>query len=445
MQSRIFAHGALVGRLPADLMDWLVVPNFQNYFIHVSHETGEVASSYWPGFALLLTPFMWAGVPWLCNPVLGAASVWVIHRLTFRLTDSTHAGGAAALFALASAAFTINSISFYSMTAHLLCNAGFALLLLTPSAGRCALAGLVGGLALTLHNPVPHLMFAPPWVLWLLTQKNRWTLLGSLLAGYLPWIVFVGFGWAYFLRSFADAAAITDPARGGDQGIVAHALAQLGSFLRIPTGVQLFNRLIATAKLWLWASPLLLLAAGFGFWRHRHNTHMKLLLASAVITFVAYLFVPLDQGHGWGYRYFHSVWFVLPVFAGAALVAPRASAPEDKRVSSNPLVPWALAGTLGGLFIMTPYFSWSVHAFIGSHLAQLPQADHGTPRVVILDPEHGYYNVDLVQNDPFLAAPVLRMITHGPEDQVMKAARFPELVVLSHDDRGTVWGTPPAH
>src|SRR5262249_13535420 len=103
MQAKIFAHGALVGKLPADLIDWLVVPNFQNYFIQVSHQTGEVASSYWPGFALLLTPFMWAGVPWLCNPVLGAASLWVIHRLTWRITDSKQAAGAAALFALASA------------------------------------------------------------------------------------------------------------------------------------------------------------------------------------------------------------------------------------------------------------------------------------------------------------------------------------------------------
>ena len=440
MQAKIFTHGALVGKLPADLIDWLVVPSFQNYFIHVSHETGEVASTYWPGFALLLTPFMWAGVPWLCNPVLGAASVWVVHRLTLRLTDSKLAAGAAVLFALASAAFTINSISFYSMTAHLLCNATFALLLLRPSTSRCVLAGLVGGLALTLHNPVRHMTFAAVWILWLLTQKNRWQLLASLLAGYLPWVAFIGVGWAHLLNSLARPAEATG-AGSAPQVVWAHALAQLRSVFAIPSGALLFSRLITTAKLWLWASPLLILLAGFGFWRHRNNTHMKLLLASALTTSVAFMFVPIDQGHGWGHRFFHSAWFVLPVFAGAALVPPRELAAHGEGSPSNPLIPWALAAALGGLFIMTPYFSWSVHSFIGAHLAQVPVADHGTPRLVIIDPAQGYYNVDLVVNDPFLAAPVIRMLSLGKQnDARMIASRFPDLVLLAKDSRGSVWG-----
>lgn len=442
MQSAIFAHGALVGKLPADLLDWLVVPKFQSLFIQVSHQTGEVASSYWPGFALLLTPFTWAGVPWLCNPLLGALAVWVIHRLTFRLTDSKTAAGAAALFTLASAAFTINSISFYSMTAHLLCNAVFALLLLSPSPSRCMLAGLIGGLALTLHNPLPHLLFATPWAIWLLTQQNRWKLIGALSAGYLPWILLAGFGWAWLLRSFSDSAAHA-VARANGQGLAAQALTQMGSILQVPDIIQLDARAIATAKAWLWASPLLPLAAGFGYWRHRNNIHMQLLLASAAITFLVYLFVPLDQGHGWGYRYFHSVWFVLPVFAAAALVAPRASAAQGEETSPQPIVPWALAGALGGLLIMTPYFSWAVHSFIGAHLAQLPQADHGTPRVVIINPRAGYYVNDLVMNDPFYAAPVIRMISHGQkDDEAMMAQRFPDLKLLHSSRQGSVWGQP---
>ena len=95
MQSKAFAAGQLVGKFPPALLDWLVVPGFQNFFIHVSRQTGEVASSYWPGFALLLTPFMALGIPWLCNPVLGGLSVWVIHRLTVRVTGSVEAAGAA--------------------------------------------------------------------------------------------------------------------------------------------------------------------------------------------------------------------------------------------------------------------------------------------------------------------------------------------------------------
>lgn len=440
MQSKIFAHGALVGKYPPSLIDWLIDRDFRNYFIHVSRQTGEIASSYWPGFALLLTPFMLAGVPWLCNPVLGAASVWVIHRLTLRLTDSTKAAGAAVLFSLASAAFTIDSISFYSMTAHLLCNAVFALLLLNPSPARCAVAGLVGGLALTLHNPIPHMTFALAWLVWLMTQKNRWTLLGSIVAGYLPWVVLVGFGWAHLLHALADPA-VTAAKEAGASGQVASALTRFTAVFKIPGEEQLLSRLVGISKLWLWASPLLLLLAGFGFARHRKNPHMQLLLASAVTTLIVYMFVPLDQGHGWGYRYFHSAWFVLPVFAAAALVSPRTGETTDGNASTHPLVAWSLAATFAGLLIMTPYYSWQVRSFIGQQLAQLPQAHHGTPRVVVINPAYGYYTKDLVLNDPFLAGPVIRMGTRGERsDEAMMAREFPDLVLLEKSPQGSVWG-----
>src|SRR5258708_28116678 len=33
------------------------------------------------------------------------------------------------------------------------------------------------------------------------------------------------------------------------------------------------------------------------------------------LTFCAYFFVSLDQGHGWGYRYFHGAFGVIPILA----------------------------------------------------------------------------------------------------------------------------------
>ncbi|MEJ1960444.1 MAG: hypothetical protein WDO56_02360 [Gammaproteobacteria bacterium] len=437
MQSKAFAAGELVGRYPQQLLDWLVVPGFQNYFIYVSRETGEVASAYWPGFALLLTPFMALGVPWLCNPVLGAASVWVIHRLTLALTQSVAAAGAAMLFTLASAAFVVNAMSFYAMTAHLLCNAIFALLLLKPSPGRCFAAGLTGGLALTLHNPVPHMLFAAVWLVWLANNKNRWKLLASIAAGYLPWIIVVGFGWYHLLQGLANSAAVA----GESQPLIAKALALLARVFKWPHTTELMSRLVGAAKTWLWSAPLVLLLAGAGFWRQRGNTHFRLLLASTVTTFVAYLFVPLDQGHGWGYRYFHSVWFVLPIFAAAALAAPRDAATDGAAPRSSPLSQWTQGAALAGGLVLVPYFAWQVHAFIGTHLAQIPRADHGRARVVMIDPKGGYYNQDLVQNDPDLRQPVLRMISHGNEaDAQMMTQYFPDLILLARNRRGSVWG-----
>ncbi len=439
MQSEAFAAGALLGRLPAPLMDWLVVPGFQAHFFQVSHQTGEVASAYWPGFALLLTPFVAAGVPWLCNPVLGGLSVWAVQRMARKLTGSVEVAGTAALFMLASAAFVVNAISFYSMTAHLLSNAVFVLLLLNPSPRRALAAGAIGGLSLTLHNPVPHLLFAVPWLLWLLFQKDRVRLCTAVAIGYLPWVVIVGFAWHLFTLSLVPVAA--DGTVTAEIGPIAELNRQLAAIFRLPDGELLDARLVGLAKLWLWATPAMVLVAVAGYWRFRRDWRFQLLFASAALTFIGFLFVPVSQGHGWGFRYFHSAWFVLPLFAAATVATPSGSGNSAQRSRSNILGRYAQGAALGGLLVLTPFFVWQVHGFIAGHLAQLPATDHGRPRVVIINPYTGYYAQDLVQNDPFLRDPVIRMITHGrQEDEAMMSEYFPDLVLLSHSYRGSVWG-----
>ena len=74
-QSTAFASGRLFGQLPPELMDWLIPPGFQNYFFRASDITGQVASTYWPGFAAILAPFTLLGVTWLANPLLGGLLV----------------------------------------------------------------------------------------------------------------------------------------------------------------------------------------------------------------------------------------------------------------------------------------------------------------------------------------------------------------------------------
>ena len=446
LQAQIFAQGALVGQLPPTLLDWLVFPPFQDYFIHVSHVTGEIASAYWPGFAMLLTPFVVLGVPWLCNPLLGGLAALIIHRLTLELSGSRTAAGAAMLFTAGSAAFVVNAISFYSMTAHLLCNALFALLLLRPSQLRALAAGFVGGLALNLHNPIPHMLFALPWLAWLAAGGTRRRLLPALLVGYLPWVTIVGFGWHDLLQSLVEGGPAV---AGATPGGLRAALATLSGVLGLPGGKQLMDRSMGLAKLWLWAAPALVLVAGVGGWRNRQDARVRLLAASAVLTFVGYLFVPLSQGHGWGFRYFHSSWFVLPVLAALVVTMPdtRDLARLTRTGSTaepSGLGGFALAAALWSMLLLVPFFMLQVQAFVDQHLAQLPGTDRGTARVLIVNPMAGYYAQDLVQNDPFLSADQIRMVTHGrAQDEEMMARNFPQLVLLSSDHRGSVWGTPP--
>src|SRR5262249_54788518 len=81
-QARIFARGALFGQAPPEVLGRLI-PNFR-WFIEAAPD-GRMISAYWPGFALLLTPFVWLDAPWLLNPLIGGATLYVLWRIAKRL------------------------------------------------------------------------------------------------------------------------------------------------------------------------------------------------------------------------------------------------------------------------------------------------------------------------------------------------------------------------
>jgi hypothetical protein len=441
-QSKVFAAGHLTGQFPPELVDWLIPKGIQGKFLKVSLDTGKVASTYWPGFSLLLTPFTALGVPWLLNPLIAGATLLVMHRLGHVLFGRAEAAGFVVLLTLASPVFTINAISYYSMPAHLLANAMFMLLLLTPSPRRAACAGLVGSVALILHNPVPHLLFALPWVVWLAFQPQGRKLLAGLVAGYLPICITIGFGWAMFLDRLSGSPA---SGLGGAKGAL---LGRMSTIIEWAWEPSLGMHLDDLAKLWVWAVPGLLTLAGIAAWRLRNERgRWVIMAASALGTYVGYLYIPFDQGHGWGYRYFHSAWAVLPLFATAAIY-PLASgrSPAAPAGASQPLSTYAAACALLSLTLLTTPQALQVRHFIARHLGQLPTAARGDVRLVFIDPRRGYYAWDLVQNDPFLHEHVIKLLSlHPARDRAMVARRFPQYRLLASPPNGTVWGFPDAH
>lgn len=191
-QAKVFASGRIHAQLPAALVDWFVVRGFNGSFLFASRETGNIIEGYWPGFALLLAPFDWAGVPGLCNALLAGASTYLIYRITLEISGCARTAGWAVLFALASGAYWANAISLYSMQSHLTANLLFAWLLLRPLPLRAWAAGLVGSVALVLHNPYPHLLFALPWVFAMAIDKSQRRLLIPMAIGYLPLSLILG-------------------------------------------------------------------------------------------------------------------------------------------------------------------------------------------------------------------------------------------------------------
>lgn len=444
-QSRAFAAGQLHGRFPAPLLDWLIPRGFQDYFLNVSRSTGSVAETYWPGFALLLTPFTWAGISWLCNPVISALTLLVIHRLALELFDDREAAGFALLLTIASPVIFANGISYYSMPAHLLANSVFALLLAHPTPRRAAAAGVVGSLALTLHNPVPHMLFAAPWLVWVAFRQGGARLLASLIAGYVPLCVLLGLGWFVFSGHLQQEGLVsaTAPIATADR------LQGMLEIFSLPDAAVVLARVIGIAKIWVWAVPGMMILAAAGAVRWRQDMLCRLLAASAVLTLLGYIFVPVDQGHGWGYRYFHSAWMALPLLATAALFrparAPREGISPARLFEDSETKDFVAACILVTLVLGLGFRAWQLQDFMARDLSQVPQYKGAEMRVVILDGRSSFYGADLVQNDPLLRGNEIRMFSHGAAaDEQMMAQYYPELHRVYADRYGTVWSRVPA-
>jgi len=442
-QSRIFAAGRLTGEFPPELVTRLIPYMYFNNFIYGSLQTGQVASAYWPGFAMLLAPFSFLGVPWACNPLLAAAALVLLARIATRLTDDPRAAGWAMLLALASPAFTAMAITYFSMTAHLFFNLLFVWLLLERTPARLVLAGAVGSFALVLHNPVPHAIFALPWIGWLALQPQRYRYLAALAAGYVPLALVLGMGWALLLYDIqGDPLYGLFPADGNVLERIANFFwgwhIRMRSALAAPLDGALAMRIAEGIRLWHWAVPGLPLLALAGWWLGRRDVRVLLLGLSLFATLAGYLFVSFSQGHGWGARYVHPAWGVLPLLAAACLAYLRDNAAEKRLqgyVASLALLSLAAATLLRAV---------QIHGYVEAHLANRPEPLPEGRQVVLVRPYIETYSADLVQNDPFLRANVWYMLSHGRDaNQEFMRRRFPGARLEREDSRGQVWRIGP--
>jgi len=449
-QARIFAEGRLWGQYPPDLIPWLIIPDF---FAIFSAETGRVISNYWPGFSLLLTPFMKLRVPWLLNPVIGAGSLLLLFYYMRKILEDSRAASWGILLTISSAVFMVNSISFYSMCAHLFFNLLFAFCLLKITPIRLFLAGLVGSYALVLHNPIPHIAFALPWIIWIAVKEKRFRNIGILLLGYLPLSLIIGVGW-YWIQLFvanAGEGAGASPlgvsilavqAEGslqspGDSNLFAFLFHKISGLLQglfvFPDTDVLFLRLIGWLKTFAWAFPGLPVLAFLGIRYIRSCTHLRLWFWSALSTLFLFLFISFSQGHGWGFRYFYTAWFVLPLLGAAFITSKNLNrAILWKRFV---LIMFALSFILG-----TGLRYFQIHQFIDLQLSQLPTLEKGKQFICFLKTKNGYYLQDMLQNDPFLREDVIKLwYINDKDDMEMMKNRFPNAVKLEDTSLYSVW------
>jgi hypothetical protein len=438
-QSQAFAAGRLTGVFPQDLIGRLIPTFYMHQFFYGSFQTGQVASAYWPGFALLLTPFSLVQAPWACNPLLASLSLVLMGGIAVRLSGAPQARGWAILLALGSPGFTAMAITYFSMTAHLLLNLMFAWLLFERTTVRLVLAGAVGSVALVLHNPLPHALFALPWVVWLVLQPAPYRALLALAAGYAPLVLGLGFGWALLLSDIqGNALHGLFPLDDNPVHRIANFFwvwhIKMRTALAGPGDEVLRMRLAELVRLWNWAVPGLPALAVAGWWIARRDRRVLLLGLSMVCTALGYLLIAFTQGLGWGARYLHPAWGAMPVLAAIVLVRLTGSDARER-----------LQGYVAPLAVLSLVFATSlravqIHEYVELHLANRPPTSPGLRQIAFVTIDYQNYTTDLVQNDPFLRDKVWFMTSFGAaRDRMLIASRFPNARLVSEDRRGQVW------
>jgi hypothetical protein len=423
-QAKTFAAGRLTAQLPPSAVNWLIPPGFNGAFLVASRTTGQAMEAYWPGFSLILAPFEFLGIPWFCNSTLAGIAIFLVHRITLEITDDRRAAGWAVLFTLASGAFAAYAISYYSMQAHLTANLLFVWLLLKPTPYRAFGAGVVGSLALVLHNPFPHVLFAAPWIIAFARSKDQRRSFFALILGYLPLTFLMGAGWLY-LRDFVTS---------GNSGFNVIS-DNINAAFRLPDTSMIDIRVAEIAKMWIWAVPCLFLLAVLGRLRRGDDRHVRLLTQSAVLTFVGYVFFIFDQGHGWGYRYFHSAWGVVPMLAACAMTGR----PE----SNNRLAAFAGAAAILNLVLVVPLQLAQIDRIITRHSAQLPPPRRPGNNVYFVR-DGGFYRADLIQSDPLLRADDLILFSAGDVlDAELVLQNWPTAVLVERGLGVEEWNLGP--
>jgi hypothetical protein len=366
-------------------------------------------------------------------------SLVALARVAARLTGTAEAGGWAMLFALGSPGFTGMALSYFSATAHLFLNLLFAWLLLERTTRRLLLAGAVGSFALVQGNPVPHILFALPWILWIARQSDARRNLLLLGAGYAPIALLLGFGWWIFLRRLQGNTWVAPfPAEADLLERLGNLLWYLEIELRkvfaAPGAETLAKRVAEQARLWSWAVPGLPLLALAGWWQWRRIGEVRLFGLSLASTLLGYVFVSFDQGYGWGARYVHPAWSALPILAAAAMVSAREFDLERLRSYVARMVLLSLA-------FATALRFFQIRLFMDDQLALRPPFEKGVRQIVFIAPNFDYYTQDFVQNDPFLREPVIFMMSRGrkwDEEHIIRR-RFPKAQRTYDGPNGQVW------
>ncbi len=407
-QARIFLDGKISQTVPEFWrpMIRLIIPTHATY----NPATHSWMSTYLPVYAAIRAVFMSVGGQWLTNPFLAAISMLAMAGLARNLWPEERWKPilAAALLG-ASPQFLIMAMTSYAMPAHLAFNLIWLWLYSDPKKRRFWLAPFVGVAALGLHQPFFHALFVTPFLVRLLFAR-RWkasfwfALIYAIgIASWFAW-------WKLYFNGFSGTGS-------------------KGTFGLYPVTLVVQPMYLALLIGWL-ALPVPLLAL-LGLTKLKRQSPLLIdAAASCLLTFGFYIFVRMDQAHGWGDRYFHGALGCLILIAVVGWDELAA------RIGHASAATFASVGLALTLLMQLPLRCLQAEQF-ARPFATAADAFHSVNAdIVAFDPRMAWYSADMRRNDPGMRdKPVIvSFLTMKEEDAALLQKTFPHSRLMGEKD-----------
>ncbi len=375
LQARIFATASVFA---------LVEPpwkEFANALTAINLLFDPVQSTWTSGtlpvHAALHTSFLVLGLESITGPLFGALSIILLAFLSRKVWPREAFAPFVAVALLASSPqFLINSMTTYAMPAHLAFNLAWLHFYLRNDRLGNTLTPWVGFLAMGLHNPFVHALFVAPF-LFTLCRQQKWARI--------IYFAFVYSGGAIVWLLWWKA---TRPTMGAAEYLRIFGLPGLYQILIQPMNLSLF---------FSWQSLSMLIMAILTLTQWSSLTpFFRNLAFGCFLTFGFYVFFPVDQFLGWGYRFTYGVLGNFVLLATAGWFHLRGFFGFKKA--------WGFL-TLGIFFslaVQFPLRCMQAESFVRPFFKSTQYIQSLPQNFVIIDPRKIWLGEILVRNDPFL-------------------------------------------
>ena len=421
-QSAIFASGNLYARIDPAWRD-LATP-LTPTFAMFNAERNTWISPYLPIYATIRAVFSLLGIRSLTNSALAGLTILALAGVTRKLWPKEPSFPLIACLLLASSAqFLLMSMTAFSMPAHLYLNLVWLWLYTRSDRFSFLVMPWIGVLAMGLHNPVVHGLFAFPFLVRVVLTK-QWAktfyfafvyALGCCV--WLAWLVYVSNGVA---------------SGGGEPS--------LSSMFVLPGLTQVLFQTMNLCLMISWQSYALVFLVLIAFATKKERTAFEQdLIWSCLVTFLFYSFFRTSQVNGWGYRYAYSI-------LGNLVLLSLMGWQELRRHISESRARILLESSLAiALLIQLPVRSIQAERFVRPQYASFRYIMSLPAPFVLLDSKTIWPAADLMRNDPFLQTAPKLLFSSRTQSQHLKIVKALGDVREVGGETLQQFGLPPVH